>query len=131
MSKKILFVDDSPAIRKFVSFTLKFKKYEVEVAENGNEALEKLKSFTPHLIITDLLMPIMDGFEFIKSVKQDDKLKQIRIMILTTEGQADAVKRGKELGAYPHLKKPFQPEQLIAIVAEIVGTNGESKQEAA
>ena len=128
---KILFVDDSAAIRKLVAFTLKFRKFDVELAENGKDAWEQLTGFRPDLIITDILMPEMGGFELISKIKANDQLKSIPIIVLTTEGQSDHLLKGKSLGVFHYLKKPFEPHILIEVVEKALGVqNGKERKTA-
>lgn len=120
MAKNILIVDDSSTIRKLISFTLKFKGYNVITANDGTEALEKLKSGQIDLAILDLLMPKMDGFELITKMKGNDVYKKIPIVVLTIAGEEENKEKALNLGADSFLAKPFQPPQLIAKVEEFV-----------
>lgn len=116
MPKKILSAEDSPATQKFISFTLKYKGYEVVTANDGIEALEKLSQDKFDLIILDIMMPRMNGLEVLKEVKTKTPFKDIPIVMLTSEkGDADRQK-ALELGATNFLTKPFQPPELIAAV---------------
>ncbi len=120
MAKKILIADDSATIRKLVGFTLKFKGYNVLTANNGKEAWDMLQNEKCNLVIIDILMPVMDGFQLLSKIKSEEKLKNIPCVILTVEGDEASKQKGKEFGADSYLVKPFQPQQLLAKVKEFV-----------
>ncbi|MCK4846453.1 MAG: response regulator [Deltaproteobacteria bacterium] len=121
MSKKILSAEDSPATQKFISFTLKYKGYEVVVANDGIEALEKLSQETFDLVILDIMMPRMNGLEVLKEIKTKTPYKDLPILMLTSEkGDADR-KEAMSLGASNFLTKPFQPPELISAVESALG----------
>lgn len=128
---KILFVDDSAAIRKLVAFTLKFRQFDIELAEHGKEAWKQLQTSRPDLIITDILMPEMGGFELISKIKGDKNLNSIPIVVLTTEGQEDQVAKGEKLGVSYYLKKPFEPHVLIEVVEKALGVESGTSRKVA
>lgn len=119
-SKNILIVDDSATIRKLVGLTLEFKQYRVATANDGKEAWDKLQKEDFDMLIIDILMPTMDGFQLLSRIKDDEKLKNIPSVLLTTEGDEANKQKGMELGADSFLVKPFQPQQLLAKVEEYV-----------
>ncbi len=119
-NKNILIVDDSATIRKFVSFTLRFKGYDVITASDGVEGWDKLQKEDFAMAIIDILMPKMDGFELLTKIKGDAKLKNMPSVILTTEGDKESIEKGIKLGADSFIVKPFQPPQLLAKVKEYV-----------
>ncbi|PRX27472.1 two-component system chemotaxis response regulator CheY [Orenia metallireducens] len=125
MAKKILVVDDSRTVRSSVKYTLEKEGYEVILAEDGRDGLEKLEdnsSITdrPKMIITDVNMPNMDGITFTSEVKKNRNFKFVPVLILTTESQDKMKLKGKEAGAAGWLVKPFSPEQLIGVVKKFV-----------
>ena len=120
MSKNILIVDDSATIRKLVSLTLKFKGYNVVTADDGKAALDILQRENFDMVIIDILMPEMDGFQLLSKIKDEEKLKNIPSVVLTTEGDETSKQKGIKLGADSYLVKPFQPQQLLAKVEEYV-----------
>ncbi|MDH4226125.1 MAG: response regulator [Deltaproteobacteria bacterium] len=121
MAKKILSAEDSPATQKFISFTLKYKGYDVVTANDGIEALEKLGTESFDLIILDIMMPRMNGLEVLKEIKTKTPYKDIPILMLTSEkGDADRQK-AMSLGATSFLTKPFQPPELIEAVSKALG----------
>lgn len=112
--------DDSASMRQMVSFTLKQEGYEVIEAVDGSDALSKLNTKPIDMLITDLNMPNVDGFELIKQVRANPKCKFIPIIMLTTESQGDKKQKGKSLGATGWIVKPFKPEQLVAVVKKVL-----------
>ena len=119
MAKTIMTVDDSASIRQMVGMTLKSAGFEVIEACDGQDALSKLKGDV-HMIITDLNMPNMDGVTLIKNVRAGASHKFIPIIMLTTESQAGKKQEGKAAGATGWIVKPFNPEQLLAVVNKVL-----------
>lgn len=120
MGKVILTVDDSASVRQMVSFTLRAAEYGVAEAVDGCDALTKL-SRDIHLIITDLNMPRMDGIELIRQIRTKSEHKYVPILVLTTESQVAKKQEAKAAGATGWIVKPFQPEQLLAVVRRVLG----------
>lgn len=120
MGKTALVVDDSTTMREMVSYSLKEAGFETLTAGDGQAALDTLTGRSVDLIITDLNMPVMDGITFIKNARQRDELKQVPILMLTTESQAGVKEQGKAAGATGWLVKPFNPEMLLKVVAKVV-----------
>ena len=122
MGKKILVVDDEIHIVQIVKFNLEKRGgYEVLTAKNGEEGLEIARSEKPDLILSDVMMPKMSGFEFCEALKKDDEIKLIPFIILTAKGQENDIKTGEELGVDDYITKPFSPKALLEKVAEILG----------
>ncbi len=120
MSKSILAVDDSRTMREMVSQTLRGAGFTVVVAEDGNAAMRAIEtSPTFDLVITDLNMPGMDGFELISNLRNKPNYKFSPIIMLTTESDTDKKERGKTVGATGWIVKPFNPEKLLQIVNKI------------
>lgn len=120
MPKRFLIVDDSASMRQLVSITIKDAGYDVLVAENGEDAMGKLKSTKVDMVITDLNMPEMDGIEFIKKLRDMPDYKFVPIVMLTTESQETKRQEGKQAGASGWIVKPFLPEQLLDVVKKFV-----------
>lgn len=120
MAKKILTVDDSASIRQMVSFTLKQAGYDVVEAIDGVQGLSKAKSEAPHLIITDLNMPNMNGIDMIRGIRQVSEHKFTPILMLTTESDTSKKMEGKDAGATGWIVKPFNPEQLIKVIQKVM-----------
>lgn len=121
MSKRILSVDDSTSIRQLVQFTLEKEGYEVLLAVDGRDALDKVKQSPVDMVITDLNMPNVDGIELIRALRADPAFKFTPIVMLTTESAAEKKDSGKSAGATGWIVKPFKPEQLIAVVKRLLG----------
>lgn len=121
MAKLIMTVDDSASIRQMVSFTLKQAGYQVIEAVDGVDALSKMNGAPVNMLLTDLNMPNMDGIELIRQVRADSAFKFIPIIMLTTESQAEKKQQGKAAGATGWIVKPFNPDQLLAVVKKVLG----------
>ena len=123
MSKHILIVDDSKTIRNLVAFILKNEGYKITAAEDGLDGLEKLYAASGEvdLIISDINMPRMDGFTFIKTVREQDIYRDLPIVVLSTEGQEKDIKTGISLGANLYMVKPAQPQQMVKNIKMLLG----------
>ena len=122
MKKHIMVVDDSKTIRNLVAFVLKGEGFKVSTAEDGLDAIEKLYSLDPvDLIVSDVNMPRMDGFTFIKTIRAQDAYKDIPIIVLSTEGQEKDIQTGMSLGANLYMVKPAQPEVMVRNVKMLLG----------
>lgn len=119
MTKKILTVDDSRTMREMVAFTLKSAGYEVVEAEDGQAALQLLNSGKVDAVITDLNMPNMNGFELIRSLRDNPVYKFTPILMLTTESEGSKKEEGKAAGATGWIVKPFNPEKLLDVVKKV------------
>ncbi len=120
MKKRILIADDSPTIRKFVTLSLKMNGFDILAAQDGMEALELLPSNKVDLIITDLNMPNLDGFEFIKSVRENEQYKEIPIIILSSLDRKDDIERGLKIGADSYLIKPFNQKLVLYEISKYI-----------
>ncbi len=121
----ILVVDDSRTVRMSIEYLLKAKDYEVCSAEDGRDALQKLMELNeggkkPGLILTDINMPNMGGIEFVREVKKNHLFRFIPVLVLTTESQESSKMEGKKAGAAGWIVKPYQPEQLVAVVKKFI-----------
>ena len=124
MSKKVLIVDDEAHIRLLLEQTLdELDELGVEIltATNGGEALEMIRRERPDLVLLDVMMPIMNGFDVCKTVKADPELAQTFVMILTAKGQELDRVTGQEVGADLYLTKPFDPDDVLEKAAEVLG----------
>lgn len=115
-SKSILIVDDSLSVRKYASLSLEAKNFKVYAASNGVEALNILYERPIDMIITDLEMPVMHGYEFISRVKSSDKLQAIPIVVLTSRSGEKHKEKALAMGAEDYLVKPFEEESLLNIL---------------
>ena len=116
MSSRILVVDDTPANIQVLSGTLKGKGYQISVATNGRQALDVLARLQPDLILLDVMMPEMDGFETCRRIKASEAWRQIPIIFLTAKTEVSDIVQGFELGAVDYVAKPFNAHELLARV---------------
>lgn len=124
MAKKVMVVDDSRTIRQLVSVTLEAAGYEVNTAEDGKMALDKVVSFNPNLIICDVNMPNLNGIEFVRAMKNDasyEAFKFAPIVMLTTESSEEKRTEGQLAGASAWMVKPFLPARVLSVVEKIIG----------
>ena len=122
MSKHIMVVDDSKTIRNLLAFVMKAEGFKVTTAEDGLDAVEKLYNMgTVDLIVSDVNMPRMDGFTFIKTIRAQDAYKDIPIIVLSTEGQEKDIQTGMSLGANLYMVKPAQPEKMVKNIKMLLG----------
>jgi CheY-like chemotaxis protein len=121
---KILVAEDERDIRDLVAFTLRFAGHEVVVATNGEEAVEIAPQANPDLILMDVRMPRMTGYEACKVMKSRPDLKDIPVVFLTARGQESEIQQGLDAGAEEYLLKPFAPDQLTNRVKAILGKFG-------
>ena len=110
---RILLVDDEPSIVKMVSKRLEIEGFEVLVATDGQEALTKAHTEQPDLIILDLMLPKLNGYEVCTMLKQDTRYQQIPIVLFTAKAQAKDEQLGLECGANAYVRKPFQSQELL------------------
>jgi len=115
--KKILVVDDDPVMRKMVSGLLSKEGHQVETANDGLEGLSKFSKFKPDVIISDVLMPEMDGYEFCSKVRELPEGSQIPLLMLTSLDSVEQKIKGFEVGADDYIVKPFEPREFLARVA--------------
>ena len=113
-SKRILIVEDSPTQAKTLEIQLQKHNFLIELAMNGEIALEKLKENIPDLILLDILLPGINGYEVCKKIKNDNSLKKIPIIFLTIKENKDDIIKGLSVGANDYILKPFEPEELLA-----------------
>ncbi len=120
---KILIAEDERDIRELITFTLRYAGHEVTQAANGEEALALAKQTIPDLILMDVRMPKMTGYEACRHMKADDTLKNVPVVFLSAKGQETEIQTGLEVGASDYILKPFAPDQLIKRVSEILAAN--------
>lgn len=117
----ILAVDDSASMRQMVSFTLQGAGYDVIEASDGQEALDKAKTQSVDLVLSDVNMPVMDGITLIKNLRTLETYKYTPILMLTTESAGDKKQEGKAAGATGWIVKPFNPDQLVNTIKKVIG----------
>jgi two-component system chemotaxis response regulator CheY len=120
--KTVLTVDDSPSIRQMVKLALSSAGYAVAEAGNGAEALVRAKSGGLDMVVTDLNMPVMNGLDLIRELRKLTDYRGVPIIFLTTESDARLKNEAKAAGATGWITKPFQQEQLLAVVKKVLGS---------
>lgn len=118
--KKILMIDDDVNITELSKVLLESHNYKVSVVHDSTEGLKKAKKIKPHLIILDIMMPNIDGIDICKSLKENKKTKDIPVIILTVKWMAEDQRRGLDAGACCYITKPFETEELLDKVEEIL-----------
>src|SRR3954470_7678104 len=114
MNERILIVDDTPANVQILAGLLKEKGYQLSVATNGQQALDVLGRVRPDLILLDVMMPIMDGFETCRRLKSADAWREIPVIFLTSKSDTTDIVTGFEIGAVDYVAKPFNAHELLA-----------------
>lgn len=120
----ILVAEDERDIRELINFTLMFAGHKVTQASNGAEALELALQVKPDLIMMDVRMPKMTGYEACRQMKQHEEIRHVPVVFLSAKGQDEEVQTGIEAGAAAYILKPFAPEELTRRIAEILARNG-------
>jgi PleD family two-component response regulator len=124
----ILVVDDEPHIAQILKFTLEKAGYHVFTAENGQDALEKIEELHPNLVILDVMMPIMDGYEVCRIMREDFKMNQIPVIMLSAKGELPEKVKGLEGGANDYLIKPYSNDELLLRVRNVLEWNTKQKE---
>jgi adenylate cyclase len=124
----ILVVDDNSDMRAYISHVLQRQGYQVRTAHHGEAALEMMRTFTPYLILTDLMMPGMSGLELIQKVRQDDRLRSIPVVLLTAKVDDETRIEGVEQGADAYLGKPFNDRELLAEVRNLLALKANERR---
>jgi DNA-binding response OmpR family regulator len=125
--KKILVAEDEPDIRGLITFSLKYAGFAVVEALNGEEALDMAAAENPDLVLLDVRMPKLNGYEVCKILKSQDATKGIPIVFISARGQEAEIKRGLELGAEEYILKPFAPDELYRRV-QVILQRGRTKR---
>jgi CheY-like chemotaxis protein len=121
---RIVIAEDEPDIRELVAFTLRFAGHEVTATSNGEEALQQATQIVPDIIIMDVRMPRMTGYDACRAMKADVALKDIPVVFLSAKGQDSEIQTGLDVGAEEYLLKPFAPDQLAERVKAILAKFG-------
>ena len=128
---RILVVDDEIYIVHILDFSLGMEGYEVVTALDGEQALEKARAEKPDLIVLDIMMPKLDGYETCKRLKADATTKDIPVILLSAKGRNVDQKVGFEVGADDYITKPFSPRKLVERINAILGQTSNSNQRSA
>jgi len=117
---RVVIADDDPDIRRLVEMTVTNAGCDVTVASDGEEALERVRESVPDLVILDVLMPRMDGWEVARALKSDPATREVPVMFLTSRGQEHDVLEGFDSGAVDYMVKPFSPRELQVRVRAVL-----------
>ena len=121
---RILVAEDDPVTRRFIVSLLEERGYEVLVAEDGEHALDIAISARPDLIVSDIVMPYRDGYEVLRAVRNDDRVKDVPILILSMRDREEDIVRGFEQGADEYVVKPFNAREFLARVRKLIEPRG-------
>jgi len=120
MAKKVLIVDDELNIVTALEFLLQKNGYEVMAAQNGDEALKRVESFAPDLVLLDVMMPRISGYEVCRRMRERPEWKHIKIIMLSAKGREAEVSKGVSLGADLYVTKPFSNNELVGKIGELL-----------
>ena len=120
MPKEILIVDDEPSIVVPIQFLMEQQGYSVLVAENGEDALDMIYKYKPDLILLDIMLPRIDGYEVCEIVRLNPEYRDIKIIFLTAKGREVEIAKGLALGADAYITKPFSNAELVAKVKTVL-----------
>jgi DNA-binding NarL/FixJ family response regulator len=128
MSARLLLVDDEPGLREAVQAYLEDSNFAVEVASNARDGWELLQRYNPDLLISDIMMPQVDGYQFLKQVREDPRYKALPVVFLTAKGMTSDRIQGYQAGCDAYLSKPFDPDELVAIITNLLARRAAAKE---
>ncbi|OZV68687.1 response regulator transcription factor [Winogradskyella aurantia] len=120
--KKIVIVDDEPNIVMTLEYTFKKHNFEVYIARDGSEALEILESVIPDVVMLDIMMPKVDGYQTLKLIKENNKLRNTKVVFLTAKNKDSDIEKGLKLGADRYLTKPFSVKKIVSEINELISS---------
>jgi two-component system alkaline phosphatase synthesis response regulator PhoP/two-component system response regulator VicR len=126
MPTKIVVCDDERHIVRLIQVNLEKEGYNVVTAFDGKEGLELIKAEKPDLVVLDVMMPYMDGFEVLKNLRRESQTENLPVIMLTAKAQDKDVFEGYHYGADMYLTKPFNPKELVSFVKRILGGSGDN-----
>lgn len=121
MASQLLLVDDEPGLREAVQAYLEDSGFTVDVASNAREGLDLARQKLPDLVITDIMMPQVDGYQFLQQLREEPQFKSLPVVFLTARGMTSDRIQGYNAGCDAYLSKPFDPDELVAIVNNLLG----------
>ena len=121
MSKRILIADDEPNIVVSLEFLMKREGFDVQVAMDGEAALQAIAAQVPDLILLDIMLPKKDGFEVCQQIRANPQWQSLKVVMLTAKGRDTEVSKGLALGADAYMTKPFSTKDLVAQVRQLLG----------
>lgn len=120
MGARILIAEDEPNIVTLLQFLLQGGDHEVRVARDGAEALQLAESFMPNVLLLDVMMPLRNGYEVCRKIRENPALQRVKILMLTARGRDEEREKGMALGADAYVTKPFSTKELMATVGELL-----------
>ncbi len=120
-AKRVLICDDDPVILRLLQVNLELEGYDVLTAHHGEEAFDIATKELPDLVILDIMMPRLDGYQTCQKLKAEDSTKQIPVVFLSAKAQQSDIEKGKSFGVSDYLTKPFDPNDLLDVVERLVG----------
>ena len=120
MGARILIAEDEPNIVTLLQFLLQGGDHEVRVARDGAEALRLAESFVPNVLLLDVMMPLRNGYEVCRTIRENPALRRVKILMLTARGRDEEREKGLALGADAYVTKPFSTKELLAKVGELL-----------
>ena len=116
----VLLIEDEPAIIRLVEFKVKRSGFSFEYRSNGKEGYEAVSELNPDVIVLDVMLPSMNGFEILRKVREDDKTRDIKVIMLTSKGRVEDLKQGFDLEADDYIEKPFRPDELVMRIMKVL-----------
>lgn len=126
MAYRILVVDDEPPIVRLMEFVLARQGHEMLVAVNGREALDQVRAHRPDLVLLDIMMPQVDGYEVAQTLRADPDFADLPIIMLSAKAQEEDIRKGLDVGVNEYITKPFSPEHLVHVVADYLQRSRET-----
>ena len=123
MPKTILLCDDDPLLVDLVHYRLAARGYQVTIARDGGEAIARLAEAVPDAVVLDAMMPVIDGYEILRRLRENAATAHVPVIMLTARKQESDVLRALELGASDYMVKPFIPEELVARLGRLLETS--------
>jgi len=129
MAKEILIVDDEPNVVVPIQFLMEQQGYRVMIAERGEDALDLIYQYKPDLVLLDIMLPGIDGYEVCEIVRLNPNFRKVKIIFLTAKGREEEIAKGLALGADAYITKPFSNTELVAKVKELLEKTNEEAGE--
>ena len=121
---RILVAEDDPVTRRFVATLLEREGYEVRAVEDGESAWRELRAWRPDLVVTDVVMPYLDGFDILRRAKADESLREVPIFVLSMKDREEDIVAGLEAGAEDYIVKPFHARELVVRIGKVLARRG-------
>jgi DNA-binding response OmpR family regulator len=129
MAKEILIVDDEPNVVVPIQFLMEQQGYRVMIAERGEDALDLIYQYKPDLVLLDIMLPGIDGYQVCKIVRLNPNFRKVKIIFMTAKGREEEIAKGLALGADVYITKPFSNTELVAKVKELLEKTNEEAGE--